>query len=61
VDEDGAFDEVTGWEAFVHYIAMPWKLFFALIPPRRYGGGYPTFVFCLAFIALLVHLIAEIV
>lgn len=35
-EEDG---EVTTMEKVMHYIALPWKLLFALIPPTDYFNG----------------------
>jgi hypothetical protein len=61
IDEDGSFDDVTGWEAFIHYFSLPWKLLFAFIPPRRYGNGNPAFFCCLVFMAVIIFFIAEIV
>jgi Ca2+/Na+ antiporter len=52
---------VTGWEAFIHYISLPWKLIFAFIPPRRYGNGNPAFFCSLVFMAVMIFFIAEIV
>merc|ERR1712107_887142 len=36
----------------MHFLTLPWKLIFALIPPTAIYDGYPTFVISIAFMAL---------
>jgi len=33
MDELQILDDVTGWEAFMHWMALPWKVLFGIIPP----------------------------
>jgi magnesium/proton exchanger len=61
VEEDGSFEDISICEAFFHYISLPWKILFAIIPPRRYSNGMPTFFFSLAFIAILIFFVTEII
>lgn len=39
---------------------MPWKLLFATIPPRRYGGGWVAFWVCLAEIGAVTFVVQEV-
>ena len=32
--------EASGGEWAMHLVTLPWKLFFGLIPPVEYGGGW---------------------
>jgi len=59
VDESGAIDEITGWEATIHFIAIGWKVLFACVPPARYGRGWPSFFISLAFIGVLTAIVGE--
>ncbi|CAJ90511.1 Calx-beta domain-containing protein [Caenorhabditis elegans] len=56
-EEDG---EVTTMEKVMHYIALPWKLLFALIPPTDYFNGWLCFVVAIAMIGLLTAFIGDI-
>ena len=42
IDEDG---QITTKEKIMHYVSLPWKLLFALIPPTDYYNGELTFNF----------------
>jgi solute carrier family 8 (sodium/calcium exchanger) len=48
-------------EALWHFISIPWKLIFSVVPPRRYYGGYPSFVVGLIMMGVLTFGIVEIV
>jgi len=39
---------------------MPWKLIFATIPPRRYGGGWVAFVWALVEIGMVTYIVQEV-
>ena len=41
----------------MHYIALPWKLIFATIPPTTICGGYLAFFCSLLYIGLLTAVI----
>lgn len=43
IDEHGGLDEVETGEALFHWLAMPWKVFFAIVPPREKCGGWLAF------------------
>ena len=60
IDDDGAIDDVTCMEATMHFLQMPWKLFFAGIPPRRYCGGWFAFCVCLGFIGIVTFFVGEV-
>jgi len=34
IDEHGALDDITYFEAIMHWLAIFWKIFFAIVPPR---------------------------
>lgn len=59
IDEDNLIDDVTCGEAFHHLLAMPWKVFFALIPPKHMCGGWFAFIVALALIGGIVSIIGE--
>merc|ERR1712176_718501 len=42
-----------------HYVAMPWKVLFALVPPTDYLGGWLCFVIALSFIGGLTAVIGD--
>jgi solute carrier family 8 (sodium/calcium exchanger) len=60
VDEYDQIDDVTCWEALVHLCTMPWRFVFSIIPPKRFGGGWPTFFVCFFCIGLLSFFIMEV-
>lgn len=43
-----------------HYIVLPWKLVFVLVPPTSYGGGWVCFYISLLFIAIVTALLADL-
>lgn len=59
IDEDNLIDDVTTGEAIMHFFAMPWKLIFAVIPPRNIWGGWLAFCIALAVIGLITAIVAE--
>merc|ERR1712154_576577 len=44
----------------MHFLTLPWKLIFALIPPTAIYNGYPTFVISIGFIGLCTAVIGDI-
>merc|ERR1712224_1120408 len=46
-------------EIIIHYIAFPWKLLFALIPPPDYAGGWICFNVALVFIGGVTAIIGD--
>ena len=59
VDENGIIDEITGWEAAIHFLSIGWKVLFACIPPARYCKGWPTFIISLIFIGAVTAIVGE--
>lgn len=60
VDEDGVLDDVTGMEALMHFLQMPWKILFATIPPRRFCRGWAAFGIALAEIGMVTWVVSEV-
>merc|ERR1719499_507866 len=44
----------------MHFLTLPWKLIFALIPPTSIYNGYPTFVIAILFIGLCTAVIGDV-
>merc|ERR1712001_42498 len=44
----------------MHFLTLPWKLIFALIPPTGIFNGYPTFVISIAAIGLCTAVIGDV-
>merc|ERR1712045_1039500 len=44
----------------MHFLTLPWKLIFALIPPTGIANGYPTFVISIAFFGLCTAVIGDV-
>merc|ERR1711874_685671 len=44
----------------MHFLTLPWKLIFALIPPTGIFNGYPTFVISIAFVGLCTAVIGDV-
>eukprot|EP00927_Polykrikos_kofoidii_P055721 TRINITY_DN49936_c0_g1_i1.p1 TRINITY_DN49936_c0_g1~~TRINITY_DN49936_c0_g1_i1.p1 ORF type:complete len:825 (-),score=127.26 TRINITY_DN49936_c0_g1_i1:103-2577(-) len=50
----------TASDWVVHLVLLPWKLFFALIPPADYCGGWACFVVSLTAIGLVTALVGDL-
>jgi len=59
ITEDDEIDYVTGLEAFMHFGAIGWKVLFACVPPKRYGGGWVAFGVALTFIGIVTAVVGE--
>merc|ERR1711874_168477 len=65
-DEEGEEDEEAEEKApsmsdyIMHFLTLPWKLIFALIPPTSIQNGYPTFVIAIIFIGLCTAVIGDV-
>ena len=59
LDEDDNIEHPGFTESLMHFLTIGWKVFFALIPPTRYAGGWLSFVIALFFIGLIVVVVAE--
>merc|ERR1712209_21286 len=44
----------------MHFLTLPWKLIFAVIPPTGIFNGYPTFVISIAAIGLCTWVIGDV-
>merc|ERR1711976_646355 len=44
----------------MHFLTLPWKLIFALIPPTGIANGYPTFVVSICAIGIVTAVIGDI-
>lgn len=59
IDEDNNIEHPEGSEAIYHFLAMGWKIFFSMIPPRRYGNGLWAFLISLFFIGVVTAVVSE--
>jgi solute carrier family 8 (sodium/calcium exchanger) len=59
IDEDNMIEDINYAEAAIHFFSIGWKLFFALIPPRRLANGWIAFFVSLAFIGPVTAVVAE--
>jgi solute carrier family 8 (sodium/calcium exchanger) len=53
-------EDISLTEGLSHFTAIGWKVFFSLVPPAHYNGGYPAFVIALAFIGLVTAVVGEV-
>lgn len=58
-DEEGDIQDIEAMDGAFHFFTIGWKLFFSLIPPAHYGGGYPCFVISLAFIGFVTYIVGD--
>lgn len=59
-EEEFIVEDVGAFEAFSHFCSIFWKVFFALIPPSSYRGGYPAFVISLIMIGIVTFVVGEV-
>lgn len=61
-DEEGEVEEKlpSCMDYVMHFLSVIWKLFFALIPPTEYWGGWACFVVSILLIGLLTAFIGDI-
>jgi len=61
IDEDSmVLEDITLIEGLSHFAAIGWKVFFSLVPPSNYKGGYPAFIIALMFIGLVTAVVGEV-
>ena len=60
VDEDNLLNDVECLEGVLHFLGMPWKVFFALIPPRHHCGGWAAFIIALSLIGVVTTVVGEL-
>lgn len=58
-DEEGEIQDIEFFDGFMHLITIGWKLFFSLIPPPHYLGGWACFVISLCFIGIVTAVVGE--
>lgn len=44
----------------MHYITLPWKVMFAIVPPTKYGNGWVCFFVSLLFIGIVTGVIGDL-
>jgi solute carrier family 8 (sodium/calcium exchanger) len=63
-DEDGGEkdedEKPSCMDWFMHFVALPWKLFFATCPPVDFLGGYLCFFWSLAYVGLTTAVIGDL-
>ena len=59
VDQNGKVEDVTITACLFHLLSIGWKVLFAVIPPKNYRSGYPTFLLTLVGIAFITAIIRE--
>lgn len=52
-------EEVSYTDATFHMVCIGWKIFFALIPPAHWIGGWACFLGCLCFIGIVTAVVGE--
>lgn len=61
IDQDDLIVEDVGCgSAFYHFLAIWWKVFSAIVPPRNYWGGWAAFLVALALIGVVTTIIGEV-
>eukprot|EP00088_Acartia_fossae_P055839 TRINITY_DN6489_c0_g2_i1.p1 TRINITY_DN6489_c0_g2~~TRINITY_DN6489_c0_g2_i1.p1 ORF type:complete len:540 (-),score=61.04 TRINITY_DN6489_c0_g2_i1:285-1697(-) len=58
--EEGEEKMPSCGDYIMHFLTLPWKLIFALIPPTAIYDGYPTFVISIGFIGLCTAVIGDV-
>merc|ERR1711902_112261 len=58
--EEGEEKMPSCGDYIMHFLTLPWKLIFALIPPTGIFNGYPTFVISIAFIGACTAIIGDV-
>jgi len=54
-------DEVPTTSTYImHYITLPWKIIFAIVPPTKYGNGWVCFCVSLSFIGVVTGIIGDL-
>jgi len=58
--ENGEIDDVSCGDAFLHFVAIGWKVLFSLVPPPHYLHGWATFFIAIIFIGLVTAIVGEV-
>jgi solute carrier family 8 (sodium/calcium exchanger) len=59
-NDDGEIEDISGLDAFMHFVTIGWKVLFAIVPPSHYYGGVPCFLSSLVFIGIVTYVVGEI-
>ena len=59
IDEDNMVEDIGASEAVLHFLTIGWKVFFAIIPPRKIWGGWLAFIVSLIFIGFVTAIVGE--
>merc|ERR1719483_1802757 len=60
-EDEEAEEKVPSMSDYImHFLTLPWKLFFAVIPPTSIYSGYPTFVISIIMIGLCTAVIGDV-
>ncbi|XP_060551494.1 sodium/calcium exchanger 2-like isoform X6 [Ruditapes philippinarum] len=59
-DDDGNEIPPSWTDYLLHFLTFFWKLVGACVPPTRYWGAWPTFVFSLCYIAVLTMVVEQL-
>lgn len=43
----------------MHFFTISWKVFFSMVPPVHWGGGYPSFIIALCFIGMITAVVGD--
>lgn len=61
IDQDNLIvEDVGGFEAFWHFIAMFWKIVGAMVPPRHIWGGWAAFIVALLIVGIITTIVGEV-
>jgi|TARA_B110001469_G_C9627951_1_gene313685 solute carrier family 8 (sodium/calcium exchanger) len=47
-------------DAIMHFLLITWKIFFALIPPVKTGGGFPAFFIALGLVGAITAIVGDV-
>mmetsp|Transcript_112244 Transcript_112244/g.194568 ORF Transcript_112244/g.194568 Transcript_112244/m.194568 type:complete len:868 (+) Transcript_112244:125-2728(+) len=58
-DEDGGGGDPGPFDYFMHVVALPWKLLFAVVPPTEYCDGWACFFSSLMMIGFVTAVVSD--
>merc|ERR1712168_220888 len=58
--EEGEEKMPSCGDYIMHFLTLPWKLIFALIPPTAIYAGYPTFVVSISAVGVCTAVIGDV-
>lgn len=59
-NEDGEIEDISGFDAVLHFLSIGWKVLFACVPPPHVAGGWACFVIALIFIGGVTAIVGQI-